>query len=646
MVVTLYLDTDSNIEHLLPWGLRLSVVRGKEIRLVVASSQASQGSCEPADPDSDVAGQLREALNHEFGPEGWSELLVQESSSENSKAEETPSEVPSFEFLLTGPGTEVATWLHPAEGDSSDSLIAVQPRVEKEDSESSERRRQIFARAMCEVVMLRPGSGDDDERGGVMVAAGRGPHARAAMQWAQELNQAGGGPVQALIVQRNIGADSHGVGRRTLTHLLDKNVGAAHEFSQTVVVNDHRHVGIVDAYTKGSADLVLLGATKLGGLEQRWRGTVSQKVMRATDEPTIGIVRAPVPLSGRAQRLLAAWFHRTVPQLERDQRLSLVERVQSNSHWDFDFVTLMSLSTLIAASGLIVNSSAIIIGAMLVAPLMTPIMGVGMALVQGNPRLIRMALRSVGLGFLTAFLFGVLLGAFQPELREPTTEMLARNWPGALDLFVAFVAGLAGVYSSSRPNLVAALPGVAIAAALVPPIATAGVALSMGEFDLSMGASLLFLTNFVAIVLASAGGLWAVGMRQGQTGSRWTRISGSVITTLAVVMAIGLSLAPSRHRSPGTPPVELREGFEARLGSAHRIVEIELVPGEEAMRVRLELSGTQPPTRELVRELSRIAERVMGESVIVRVRSAWEFEATSHPDTPEKPKSPPPAKEP
>ena len=91
--------------------------------------------------------------------------------------------------------------------------------------------------------------------------------------------------------------------------------------------------------------------------------------------------------------------------------------------------------------------------------------------------------------------------------------MLARGGPGLLDLLVAFAAGIAAAYASSRPSLIATLPGVAIAAALVPPIATSGLALSIGDFNLAIGALLLFAINMVTIILASMLSLSAVGFR-------------------------------------------------------------------------------------------------------------------------------------
>ena len=163
---------------------------------------------------------------------------------------------------------------------------------------------------------------------------------------------------------------------------------------------------------------------------------------------------------------------------------------------------------------------------MLVAPLMTPLIGTGFALVQGNEKLIRNAIRSVYLGFALAFGLAILTSWFVPEFLIQT-EILSRGAPDLLDLIVAFLSGVAAAYAMGRPNLISALPGVAIAAALVPPIATSGIGVGLwiedllwsegasilsDRLDLAVGAMLLFLTNIVAIILGTAVVFWAVGI--------------------------------------------------------------------------------------------------------------------------------------
>ena len=119
--------------------------------------------------------------------------------------------------------------------------------------------------------------------------------------------------------------------------------------------------------------------------------------------------------------------------------------------------------------------------------------------------------------------------------------MYERNWPQTLDLVVAFAAGLAASYASGRPGLLAALPGVAIAAALLPPVATSGLALSVRDYDLTAGSLLLFAVNMVAIIVAAAISVWAVGIRSLRRGTRLTRLVGSVLVVTAVAMAIASS---------------------------------------------------------------------------------------------------------
>jgi hypothetical protein len=257
---------------------------------------------------------------------------------------------------------------------------------------------------------------------------------------------------------------------------------------------------------------------------------------------------------------------------------------------------------------------------------MTPIMGIGMALVQGNPALVKLGLRSVLLGFLTAFLLSMGVGFAQPDLFEASNEMTARNWPGLIDLLVAFAAGLAGAYSSSRPTLFAALPGVAIAAALVPPISTAGLALAIGDFDLSLGASLLFFANFVAIILASAGVLWATGLRAAGPGSRTTRWLGWSVVVAALVLALGLSRMPSLRQRKGTPPPRLIAEVEAALGDGYRLVRAQIRPGSQPPRVLLELGGPDEPTTEMAQRLQGICVEVLGQSQVLELRHRFEFQ--------------------
>jgi uncharacterized hydrophobic protein (TIGR00271 family) len=167
------------------------------------------------------------------------------------------------------------------------------------------------------------------------------------------------------------------------------------------------------------------------------------------------------------------------------------------------FVVLLALASFIAAFGLYQDSVASIIGAMVVAPLGGAIMAFGGALVTARTRWMAITFVQVLLGALMVVVIGYLVSLVMPDIIALTPALEARTSPGLLDLGVAITAGAAGAYVAVRRTGVDALPGVAIAVSLVPPLATVGICLELGRVDDAMGALLLFATNFAAITVAA-----------------------------------------------------------------------------------------------------------------------------------------------
>ena len=186
------------------------------------------------------------------------------------------------------------------------------------------------------------------------------------------------------------------------------------------------------------------------------------------------------------------------------ERVEVLEReIAAGSEPHFPFYLMTAVSTAIAAFGLAMNSTAVVIGAMLVAPLMTPIFGLALALVQGDARLLGRAAKALIAGMLLAITVGAVLGYLLPGL-EATSEMLARTRPNLFDLAVALLAGLAGAYALVDEKLSPSLPGVAIAVAIVPPLANTGLSLSLGSYAGAWGSFLLFFANFLSILLVAS----------------------------------------------------------------------------------------------------------------------------------------------
>jgi uncharacterized hydrophobic protein (TIGR00271 family) len=170
---------------------------------------------------------------------------------------------------------------------------------------------------------------------------------------------------------------------------------------------------------------------------------------------------------------------------------------------------MVILSTSIATLGLITDSPAVIIGAMLVAPLMSPVIGIGLASMIGRRTLLKSAISALLRGALLAVGLSALftfINSYLPfvSLHELPQEIIARTHPSPIDLMIALAGGIAAAYSLTEERLSAALPGVAIATALMPPICTVGIGVALQRWDVAGGAFLLFTTNAVTIAFAAA----------------------------------------------------------------------------------------------------------------------------------------------
>ena len=207
------------------------------------------------------------------------------------------------------------------------------------------------------------------------------------------------------------------------------------------------------------------------------------------------------------------------------------------------FVILMTFASIIAAMGVITDSTAVVIGAMLIAPLMTPLMGMAISLVMGWPNQLARATIVALAGVLIAIGIGGLLGLLMPITIDPAVnaQILSRANPTTMDLVIAIAAGAAGAYGLSRPDVSDSLPGVAVSIALVPPLAVVGIAYSQGDWQSGTGALLLFLTNAVAILVVGGltfvvTGVTPVG-RAAESQHRVRTALGAVATVAVIVIA-------------------------------------------------------------------------------------------------------------
>lgn len=197
----------------------------------------------------------------------------------------------------------------------------------------------------------------------------------------------------------------------------------------------------------------------------------------------------------------------------------LTARVRDMSAPSGAFFLLVTLSTTIAAYGLLSNSTAVVIGAMLVAPLMGPIFGIALGLATGDAALLARAAGAELQGMALSVGLALVIGMV-PNHPAFGAEILARTHPTVYDMIVAVASGLAGAFALADARVSPALPGVAIATAIVPPLATTGLCLATGRADLAGGAFLLFLANLLAIEAVAAAYFTWVGVRWGNLHER------------------------------------------------------------------------------------------------------------------------------
>jgi len=487
------------------------------------------------------------------------------------------------------------------------------------DAELVSERRLFLRYLPCETVLCH-GLEASNLLSRVLVAAAGDENGRTALRIGADLAALPNGTLTALYVNPDVGFDSRRVGERRLQRVLTRSFGKdLPPLVRRVLVDDKIHDGIRRVWDESTHDLVVVGAQR-----GEFKPSLVTKYGKGA---TIAITIAASPIANPLKELIEESVRRVVPQIERDDRVALVDRVQSSAAWNFDFIALMVLSTTMAAVGLMQNSAAVVIGAMLVAPLMTPLLGLGLALIQGNPVLAGVSLRSLIYGVCVALFSGFVVGAITPGLEEPTREMLGRGGPSVLDLVVAFAAGLAAAYASSRPSLIAALPGVAIAAALVPPIATSGLALSLGDFALAFNALLLFGINMVTIVLAAMLSLWLVGLRQLKKTSGWTVASGTAVIVAFLALGVYLSLRPQEFELTADFPEGLVDTVEENLGTNYRLDSLAVAYDELGVQLNVRVIGKAPAPEELATEVRTIASDFYDQPV--RVRMLTEIEITT-----------------
>lgn len=223
----------------------------------------------------------------------------------------------------------------------------------------------------------------------------------------------------------------------------------------------------------------------------------------------------------------------------------IYKEVSEGRQFDALYFSMLVFGCLIALLGLLLNSPAVIIGAMLISPLMGPILSCGLALTLAEGELAKKAGRNLGLSVVETIVIAAIAAWLSP-LKDVTPEILARINPNLMDLLVAFFSGAAGTLAlcSKRPGFTI-VPGVAIATAVMPPLATIGYGISTRQWLVASGAFMLFVTNLASIIVSADIVFLMVGLRgeaapTGRDVSWWIRHRMAISWAILVVLSIPL----------------------------------------------------------------------------------------------------------
>lgn len=276
-------------------------------------------------------------------------------------------------------------------------------------------------------------------------------------------------------------------------------------------------------------------------------------------------------------RLFVQWWRRQWREIDR---AAVSEQVFEEGGLSYAYVFLVITSCGIATLGLMLNSAAVIIGAMLIAPMMGPIVLLGFAIAATDVEKAMHSAKALAVGVVAALAIAAVIVKLSPYI-APTPEILARTRPNLFDLVVAVLSGLVAGYAVTH-HKIGAVAGVAIATALMPPLAASGYGLAMGDMAIFQGAFFLFLTNMVAIALTVAGmATWYgfINLRTPKHLVAKTVAAGAVLAVLSIPLVRTLNESVAKTLTVNQVESVLRQELKLKGGALDKL-DVRLAEGE------------------------------------------------------------------
>ncbi len=307
-------------------------------------------------------------------------------------------------------------------------------------------------------------------------------------------------------------------------------------------------------------------------------------------------------------------------RIDQDRQRKVYQEIRDNAKPDFDFFVLLILSTIIIALGLFINSPAVVIGGMIIAPLVWPILALALSIVKGQSGLLGRSMFTVLKSTLIILLISILVGLITPEVAVESQEIFTRTQPQLYELFIALASGFVAAFVISYPKLGGAMAGVVMAAALVPPLAAMGLLIAQNDLTAASGAFLLYISNLIAITLASSAMFFLVRFRGPVTAeaqeAQKSNLRWSFVFLLVIIIPLILITADSIRLENQKSVVE--DVLLAKI-DAIEVQSINISDSGELLVVEVVAQSTHNVYTYQVEELTEILSHELEKSVLLQI---------------------------
>ncbi|RFC53559.1 TIGR00341 family protein [Brumimicrobium aurantiacum] len=291
-----------------------------------------------------------------------------------------------------------------------------------------------------------------------------------------------------------------------------------------------------------------------------------------------------------------------------DEYKELFKQLRENARPSQNYVVLMILSVILATLGVFADSSPVIIGAMILAPLMSPIISFSMGVLRQDRELMKNSFITILVGIGVGYLFAIIFTLITP-LTQLNGEITSRIKPNIIDLGIAVISGAAGAYAYSKEEIAKTLAGVAIAVALVPPLAVSGIGVAWLNFDVFFGAFLLLITNLTGMVLAASLVFLLTGYSPFQLARKGILISLFVVLSISIPLGYGFFKVVEENKI-------IRSLNETEINGM--VLEKVVMETRSPMVISLDVVSDHVPEEEEIDKIKYKIEKMIGEEVLLK----------------------------